>query len=200
MEDRASRLLNEEVVNDFANGHLAHLVDRLGFFLVEPDFERITALISEHRMEFQNPVTRDGVAQALDLPRDFTQDDILRMVFLGDETTLVGNLVTHLLAGSPNDVKAGQKLAKFESADLTGLAVLETVFLYVSGEKAHHAKVGSFPTKKTREALGSDLHVLENLMKRVEAAREYRLRLITLERSLAVHDFAYAFLSERDNR
>ena len=56
------------------------------------------------------------------------------------------------------------------------------------------AKIGSFPTKATREALAPVIDRIEQWMARVEEARAARLALAAMQKTRALHDFAQAFL------
>ena len=79
--------------------------------------------------------------------------------------------------------------------DFDALPVLEGVFL--TGEKTKEpfsAKTGSFPTKACREGLAHLMPRIEDLMLRVEAARERRVGLVAMEKTRALHDFARIFL------
>ena len=58
------------------------------------------------------------------------------------------------------------------------------------------AKIGSLPTKATREKLGPLLAPFEDLMARVEDARPRRLALLAAQRTSALHAFAARFLPD----
>src|SRR5690606_3748009 len=57
------------------------------------------------------------------------------------------------------------------------------------------AKLGAFPTKALRQALGPVQDDLERLMRRVEAVRPDRIALALLRKTEALHRFPRAFLS-----
>ncbi|HEY6918423.1 MAG TPA: double-strand break repair helicase AddA, partial [Tabrizicola sp.] len=78
------------------------------------------------------------------------------------------------------------------------LMVLEECLLNKGGSadpsKHFAAKIGAFPTKPVQPLLGELIDPLNNLMARVEGARARRIALSAAEKTLALHDFAAAFL------
>jgi len=159
----------------------------------------LAAEIAARREAFAAPLDGARLQRALGLPEGYDEATLLGEVFSGDEPALWRVLLPALEAGSTNDAKAAGKLREIDPArpDRAALEALEGVFLY--GEKARagpfSAKIGAFPTKGTRAALGPALEALEALMERVGAARERRLALDLAERCIALHGFARPFLA-----
>jgi ATP-dependent helicase/nuclease subunit A len=195
MEDRTARLLRSEIVEDLASGPQAGAVHAIARHYSGESFDALTSEIARHRAGFAQGVSDADLAAVFDLPAHLGMADIEARVFLGDERRLLDDLIAALKAGSPNDAKAATKLDRIGALDQTALPVLEDVFLTgVSAKSPFSAKIGSFPTKATREALGDVIDRIEQWMARVEEARTARLALASMQKTRALHDFAQAFL------
>ncbi len=202
MEDRSAALLREEILEDFAEGPNAHLVEDIARFVTDTGFERLTAAITQKRDLFAQPLNWASLLEKFDLPPGFDDADLLRQVFLGGEVELIQSLQQPLIESGGNNAKAADKLAAFGAPVLAQLPILEGVLLTgKSAKEPFTAKIGSFPTKALREGpLAGKMPQLEDLMRRVEAARQQRLALIAAQKSLVLHQFASAFLPEYERR
>jgi len=202
MDDRAARLMRAEIVEEMADTLAPGAVRRLTEVQDGEDFTKLVEQIARHRGAFTPPLGGAEVWPMFGLPPGFGKPDLLAGVFLGDEARLVADLVPLLLAGTKTDGQAADVLSKLDLAapDLATLIGLEGVLLHKGGskdpEKHFAAKIGDFPTKETRPMLGGLIDPLNGLMSRVEAARRLRLSLATAEKTLALHQFAAAFLPE----
>ncbi|MBK1636154.1 double-strand break repair helicase AddA, partial [Rhodovulum adriaticum] len=196
MDDRAAKRLRADIVQDIADGPDRDALAGLAALYTGADLDALTGEIVRHRDAIPLPPDADAIWSSLGLPRGMDAAAILRGVFTADVAPLMARVIPALQAGSTNDHKAAAKLAPldFTAPDMATLAALEGPLLFASGAKAGQAKIGSFPTKDTRTALGPDLPALEDLMQRVETARTQRLALAAAERTLALHRFAAAFL------
>ena len=201
MEDRAAVLLRSEIVEDFAVGPNADVVDAVAQHITDTDFSTFTTALAQNRGAFAIPLNRDELLGVFDLPLGFSNDGLERAVYLGDEAELLRRLCLVLANGGKMDQKAAASLAAIQAPDLSDLARLEGVFLTGSGAKEpFSAKLGTFPSKALREAHGDLMSELEPFMLRVEAARQQRLGLAAVQKSLALHSFAKAFLPEYERR
>ncbi|MGL4235240.1 double-strand break repair helicase AddA [Tabrizicola sp.] len=202
MDDRAAKLMRAEIVEELADGPSAGVVRRLAEVQNGEDFGKLVEQISSQRAGFAKPVGAADIWPLYDLPLGFTQGDILADVFFGDEARWMSGVVDVLAGGSVTDAKAATALRPldFTAPASSTLTILEDWLLTKDGGKdpATHftAKIGSFPTKDTRPRLGDLIDPLNNLMARVEAARAKRIALAAAEKTLALHDFAAAFLPE----
>ena len=202
MDDRSAVLLRDEVIEALADGPKAALLDRIARHSTDADFHALCAAITRHRAGFDPALDLPGARALFGLPGDVTPESLLAEVFLGDEADLMAAVIPALLAGSTNDVKAGEKLRALvpDAPSLDDLLILEKVLL--TGATAQSgpftAKTGSFPTKATRAALTPLMPRLEALMRRVEAARPRRIALAASDKTLALHRFAGAFLPAYD--
>jgi ATP-dependent helicase/nuclease subunit A len=201
MEDRAAELLQAEIVEDFARGPQAKLVDEVARFLTDTGFGGLTGAIVQRRDAFLNPLDAEDLWRKLGLPAGFDETRLEQQVFLGGEAELIGDLRIALAAGSTADIRNGEKLSVIDKSHLFDLPVLESVFLTGPGAKTpFSAKLGSFPTKATQTANPGLMPALEDLMLRVEDARSLRIALAAAQKSQALHAFAAAFLPEYARR
>ncbi|OWJ76143.1 double-strand break repair helicase AddA [Haematobacter genomosp. 1] len=203
IDDRAAELLREEVIETLADDprHVA-AVDGVAALWTGDSLRDLVAQICQHRAAFADPLDRRAAFTLFGLPEAFTAADVLADVCLGNEGDLCRELIAALETGGATDLSAATKLraARFDPMGLGTLAVLEGVFLTgAAAKEPFTAKIGSFPTKATRARVPR-MAMVEDLMKRVEAARARRLALVAAERAAALHRFAAAFLPEYDRR
>ncbi|MCW1918883.1 double-strand break repair helicase AddA [Rhodobacter sp. KR11] len=182
MDDRAAKMLRADLLEEMATQVPAPLSQAARYFSGD-GFPGLLADIAGYPDGFDGtPFAPDSAA------------DLLAEVFLGDESDLLAAVLPILAAGSANDVKAAENLTRV-TPSLEGLQALEGVLLTGSSAKEPFtAKLGSFPTKATQGKLGTLLPRLEDLMRRVEAARPRRLALYAAEKTAALAGLARAFL------
>ncbi|WP_171230164.1 double-strand break repair helicase AddA [Ruegeria sp. HKCCA4008] len=202
MEDRAAALLREEIVEDFAAGPQAGLIEDVARFVTDTGFEKLTAAITQKRSLFAQPLEWSDLLKRFDLPAGFDETALLARVFLGGEVELIQSIVPALTESGGNNAKAAAKLAAFNEARLKHLPMLESVFLTGKGAKEPFtAKLNAFPTKPLREgALADRMPQIEAFMQRIETAREQRLALVAAQKTAVLHRFAAAFLPEYERR
>jgi len=197
MDERSAARLRQDILDDMAEGAPAAAFDGVAAWLSGDSLEKLTAEVVKHRGDFDLAVGADQIWGWFGLPAGLGEADVLRAAFPGGEAELIARLMPLLLAGSSNDRKEAAKLQVLDLATPTveTLAGLEGVLLTgAAAKQPFSAKTGSFPTKTTRDALGSDLDTLEALMLRVEASRGQRVALLAARKTLALHQFAAAFL------
>ncbi|MBJ6371994.1 double-strand break repair helicase AddA [Sedimentitalea arenosa] len=200
MESRAAELLQAEIIEDFAQGSQAVLIDDLARHMTDTGFDALTQSLVQNATAFAEPLDLPALLESLDLPRDLSEEHLRTTVFAGDEANLLDRLRAALLTGSTNDQKAAAALADLGEPKLADLPVLEGVFLTKTGANAGLAKLGKFPTKAVQSAHPALMPPLDAFMQRVEEARPLRLGLATAQKALALHRFAAAFLPEYARR
>ena len=201
MEDRAAALLREEINDRMADGPDAGLVENIARHFTGESLEGLTSAIVHGADAFRAPVDRADLARAFEVDPDLDEDSLLRSVFLGGEDQLLQSLITALRSGGAMDNKAADKLQTLTVLDMSALPALEGVFLTGSGAKEpFSAKIGSFPTKKVQKDNPELIAQVEPLMLRVEAARDQRLALGAINRSLALHAFGFRFLQHYEEQ
>jgi ATP-dependent helicase/nuclease subunit A len=191
MDDRTAAHLREAVLDEISSGPDGGIIDRIGGYISEGGIVELTTEIVRHRDRFSaRPDKRH-----FNLPDHVDEKSVLSLAFLGDEANLIAAIVPALAAGSKTDQGAAKKLAPVRGSALESLEVLENVFLTGgSAKEPFSAKIGSFPTKATREAISELMPALEAFMGRVEGARDVRIALAAYRRTEALHDFAALFL------
>ncbi len=201
MEERAATLMQAEIVQEIARSPQRNVLERVAQHFTGDDFAALTGAITGHRTSFANPLRRSEVAEALGLPGDYDQAQLLSEVFLGTEEEDLARLIAAMRTGGSTDNKNAEKLMPARVGTLSALPVLESVFLTGSGAKEPFcAKVGSVPTKATQKAHPDLMDRIEPLMLRVEDSRKRRLALMAAEKTAALHDFARVFLPEYEAR
>ncbi len=191
MDDRTAAHLREAVLDEISSSPDGGIIDRIGGYISEGGIVDLTNEIVRHRDRFAaRPDKRH-----FNLPDHADEKSVLSLAFLGDEANLIAAIVPALAAGSKTDQGAAKKLAPIRGSTLESLEVLENVFLTGgSAKEPFSAKIGSFPTKATREAISELMPALEAFMGRVEEARDLRIALSAYRRTEALHDFAALFL------
>lgn len=197
MDDHAARLLRADIVESMAQGPDRPLVADLARHL-SGDLDKLTGEIVSNAAKFVDTLSREDAFALFDLPPGFSESELTASAFNGDEPAILKALLPALAAGSVNDVKAHDRLAPLRDVTLAALPLLENVFL--TGESAKSpftAKIDAFPTKATRDRLDPDiLDALNAFMQRVEDARANRIALAAARKTLALHGFARAFLTQ----
>lgn len=200
MDERAAKLLREDIVADLASGSKSDVIAALAAIYTGEDFSALTAEIARHSDALSPPLDAAGCLTLFGLPPGFTAIDLLDEVFLGGEAGLLSDTADILMTGSTKDQQAGAKLAALRGArqDLTMLAALEEVLLFSGNVKEESkrftAKGDQLATKATQPKLAALSPALHALMLRVEAARPRRLALAAADRTARLHSFAAAFL------
>ena len=204
MEDRASALLRAEVVEQIAMGPEAGVVDQLARHFTEADFDRFLKEIAAKRGLFDALPDDVELRRTFDLAAGLTAEVLLQSVLPEGTSDLIGRLRALCLTGSSNDMKEARKLAGFTTDDTPGwadLIILEDVFLTGEGAKIpFSAKLGTFPTKATRQKALTLMDQVEPLMEAVELARADRIKLMALDRTRALHGFAGVFIRAYEQR
>jgi ATP-dependent helicase/nuclease subunit A len=200
LEDRAQRLLLDEVLEALAEGPEAPLVENLARHAGADDLAGLAAEIARSRARFAARAPQlDTWRARFGLPAGYDETRLLAEAFTGGEAALVAALAPILAAGGSRDAGAAARLAALDLAapGAAALAGLEGVLLYGATAAAPFgAKVGDFPTKALREGAAAPLMPeLEALMRRVEAARARRVALAAARRTHALHAFAVPFLA-----
>ena len=204
MDDRAAKLLREEIVEELADGPNVWLIDGVAHYYSGEDFSALTREIVKHKEAFAKKPDSAKVWQRFGLDPGVSEVDVIRSVVLGQENDLLRAIVPLLRTGSVTDAKAAEKLASVnpDNITLSDLTVFEDVFLFGPTAKAgaFSAKIGKFPTQKTLASLAGWRMPLDDLMARVAAARKIRISLYSAQKTLALHEFASVFLAEYDTR
>ena len=203
IEDRAAKLLREEIVEELANGDFAHVVHGIARHYTGDDFGKLMGEILKNREALAAPVEQSDVWAQFGLPKGFDAERLLSDAFLGGERELVTALVPILEASEKaTDRKAAKSLAAIDLTQLNQSALdqLISVFLTQSGKTPFTAKIGSFPTKDIRDFNPEVVANLNALMARVEAAKERQNCLNAAQRTFALREYSAIFLPRYEAR
>jgi ATP-dependent helicase/nuclease subunit A len=199
MDDRAARMLRDEIVEEMATGPSSYLVTAVARLMSDADFGALTAEMARARSGLAHPLSRDGALALFGLPPGTGAASLLADVLPQGSADFLTEAATVIGTGTVTDASTARRLAAAATAprDLALLAELESFLLYgAKADSPFGAKIGAVPTKTTRGKLGPLLDPLNELMARVEEARPRRIALMAAERALALHDFAAVFLPD----
>ena len=195
MEDRAGILLRSEILDSLASGPHRDAVAGVAAYLTDESFEDIARDIAARSDSFAAPLPDAELNALFGLPPGFDTAALLDHAIPPDGAAILQRILPALAAGSSTDARAAERLSGLDLTGVGALEVLEGVFLSgASAKEPFCAKIGSFPTKATRGALGAAMDPLEGWMRRVESARPLRLGLDAARRLRALHDFSSVFL------
>ncbi|MFN7050882.1 MAG: UvrD-helicase domain-containing protein, partial [Gemmobacter sp.] len=198
LDDRAAKLLREEIVEEMADHLAPEAVEALARLYTGEDFSQLSAEVARQGDGFDPPLDAAGCRALFDLPPDASAETLVAEVLLGGEAELLAETAPILATGSANDVKLAAKIAGIAIAPGLGtLATLESALLFGESKvegKSYTAKLSGLATKATAPRLAHLQDRLDALMLRVEAARPRRLALVAADRTAALHRFAAAFL------
>jgi len=198
LDERGSEKLREDVLENIANGPGADVVKEIAVHFTGEDFSDLTQEIVKHQQPLSAAPRKATVWQQAGLSAGYDLHQLMSETFQGDEIALLRDLVSALRQSSAKTEPAlAEKLAVMVGEHPTPalLDFLISMLLLGPGAKTPYAaKIDQFPTKAVREN-NPDLSArLNDLMVRVETARENRNRLHAAERTFALRNFASLYL------
>ncbi|MCY4303770.1 MAG: double-strand break repair helicase AddA [Aestuariivita sp.] len=200
MEERATKLLRAEIIENLAESKDASLVAQVARHPGGEDLDQITSAISGYRQKFNLKFSKPDIYQLFGLNEDFNSQDIEVNLFHGDERKLLHTLIEVMSEGTITDKKNAEKLSSIRELNIDACPILESVFL--TGAQASDpfsAKIDKVPTKKTL-ALFRHNEALRKFMRRIEDARQKRVALQSAEMTFDLHQFAGVFLVEYEKQ
>jgi ATP-dependent helicase/nuclease subunit A len=203
IDDRARRLMIEEILDDMASGPDAPAVEAVARHHTGETLADLADEVARNRRLFDAAKDAAGWWAAFGLPPEYDEAALLAEVFRGDERSYVDAILPRLDPQARNEKAAHAALSAVGALApprLGDLALFEVAGL--TGAKASapfSAKTLSsaqpFPKKATREALGACLDGWDEFLTRVEQGRARRVALLAARRALALQDFALPFLA-----
>ncbi len=205
MDDRAAKLMRDEIVEELAAGADVAAVDAIAGIFSGDDLSGLLGILCRNSDAFSVPLDKAEALGLFGLPAGFDTDALIGDTIQPGDMDALRNLIPMLLASGSRDAGAGGKLDVAVAGPLTTgtLAALEDVLLYGAKAKAgaFAPKIGDFPTKGLREGPAAGLMPgIDALMQRVADGRNRRLALAAAEKTLALHRFAGAFLPRYEAR
>jgi ATP-dependent helicase/nuclease subunit A len=202
LDDRAARLLRENIVEELADFRAPELMAELARAYSGEDFNALLAQVAGKRAGFAPPMTEEQFGRLFEINPGDSFDVILSDVFLGAEADLAECILPALRSGSTTDLRTAEKLAALDLVNPTVATLLAIEDLFLSGAKTKSpfsAKIDTLPTKATRAVISDHLQHLNDLMARVEAARPRRTALQAVQKTVLLHQFAATFLPLYEN-
>ena len=200
LDDRAARLLRAQLIEEMAETRAPEVMREVAAIYTGEDFTALMEQVASARHSFGRIPPDAEIKAAFGLHPDDTEARLLAETFIGNEPTLIAQLLPILQASGPLDQGAARRLSAVNLAQpgLGDIAMLEKVLLH-SDEvkdvaKRETAKTDAFPTKDARAAFADRMDQLNGLMLRIEAARPRRIGLEAFRKTRALHRFAGAFL------
>ena len=200
MDDHDMNRLIYQIVQSMAEGPQAALLDGLAAQLGGADsLRKVVLQVVSNRGAFpQHPLPWLRLLERFSLPPTITEQALIEQVFQRGDLDLLAQLRTRLEESSgKRDQGAAKKLLSLavDNPTVADMALLEGVFLNgPAAKEPYAAKIGKFPAKALRQTIAPLMPALEALMMRVEQARPQRLGLAAAQRSMALQNFAAAFL------
>lgn len=196
IEERAAELLRADVVDTMADGEDADLVRGLAQHYTAEDFSKLTAEIAGKRENFASPINWPDTLALFDQPGDLDAAAIEAAAFGATDLDLLTLVIGAMRqAGGPTNEKNAANLTEITSLNISALPILEGIFLTGSGAKnPFSAKIDALPTKPAQKLIADHMPALNDLMERIEQAREPRLALAAAQKTFALHHFAQGFL------
>jgi ATP-dependent helicase/nuclease subunit A len=196
IDDRAAQLLREQILDDMASGPDADLIADIARIASNEPLQVLAESIVGQRDGFSPALTRADLVQRYGLSPHQTLDTLASEVFRGNELAFLAELVSDLRTGGATDIKLADAIVQAQTGGLDAVLALESVVLTQQGTISQRVP----PTVKLRKGpLAASVNRLEDLYKRVEAARDTRLALEAVDRDATLHRFADAFLKRYED-
>ncbi|WP_347311701.1 double-strand break repair helicase AddA [Defluviimonas sp. SAOS-178_SWC] len=204
MDDRAAKLMRDEIVEELAAGADVAAVDAISGIFSGEDLSGLLGTLCRMSDAFSEPLDRAGALGLFGLPAEFDAAAAIATAFDGSEAALISSVVPILRLQSKTVVDLANLLAGVDTVNrpVEAFDSLCSAFLYrqSGGGYRAEAKTGSVPTKNAQKALGPLLDAFHALMNRVADAFSLLQTLAAAEKTLALHRFATAFLPRYETR
>ena len=200
MDDRVAATLRDEVASDIAATR-PDLVDEIGTIWSGDDLSALTKEIVARRDAFGgHEAARFRACLGLSSGDDI--EACMARVFTTEAVAALRALIRATDGAEKTDGRVFDALSALllDTPAPADLSVLEGLFLTGAGAAAPHtAKIGKVPTKARRAGMDpGHADALDRLMQTVEETRGIRLSLALLDKCVALHRFADAFLDGYD--
>ena len=198
MDDRAAKLLRDDILDAMAEGADRNAVDQMARYLTD-DVAKLAAEIVKNKAQFLTEPDEAVLRERLGRAATSELNDLFNEVFSANDNVLLTELVRDLPKGGPTDKKTEQMLAPLAKRPLSAadLPVLEKVFLALSSSQK--AKIGKVPSQSCWAKDDPRREPLNNLMERIDATRQTRLALLALDKTKALYGFAMPFIASYED-
>ncbi|WP_420861775.1 double-strand break repair helicase AddA [Algirhabdus cladophorae] len=200
MEDRTAKILRNDVVEQMAKGHDRAVIDALAQYHSGEDFENLTAEVMRHK-DTICAMTKEKIWAELDLTQDVTAQDLVNEITTGVTAGWWNTLLETLISAGKTSEKLAHKLATIDVSNPQPKDLAVFYDVCIGADNA--SKSSSYPPKsqvKVIAKLESILAGLHDLMDRAADAKQKELSQKLGYRTLALIDFAKAFVPAYEAR
>ncbi|MGR3572376.1 double-strand break repair helicase AddA [Brevirhabdus sp.] len=198
MDDRAGKILRDEVLEELADGPHVGLVDGIARHLSGDDPADLLQEIAANAELFARPLEPADLKQALGLARDANAVQACAIAFDGGEADLLAT-VCPLLDGESPTMKTLARALRGLDMTSPGLSEHEALCALML-RKADDLPKPSLLTKNARKALGPLADEVMALAQRVADAKLHLQAIDAAEKARCLCDFARVFLPEYEDR
>jgi len=197
IDERTSEALILDVIDQIADGPDGHVINGLAQHHSSDDLLSLCLEVSKHRKDLLEPV---NAWHLFGLEEGYNHDNVLRDFFVENDAVLIEKIADAMLHGSKTDNSGAAAFKQASALDEQALNLLEKAFIYQSGAKDGTPKIDNFPSKGARDYLGPVQDDVNDLMTRVELARERRYSIFAARKNEALYNFARVFLPAFEKR
>lgn len=197
MDDLTARSLRTEVLDQIVSGPDAKSIQQVLSHFSGADIDDLAQEVSKDFDRLEKRPDDAALRSSLGLTANVDEQLILNHVFDDDAIDTLKAWLPILQSGSATEIKAASALAKIDLSQprLNNLEQLEAFSLFGATAKTPFGpKIGSFPTKGSRDSHPDLTERLNQVMQSVADIRQDRLALITYRRTAALFDFAATYL------
>lgn len=196
MDDRSADMVQADLLDQLASGPDQPRFDQIAALLGEGELARLTKQVIGARASFEQPLGRGALCAEMDIDPGMTLDHLIDDTFAPGDAAFLQAIRDGLLTREKTDLAHGQRLEGLDlnAPSLGWMSVLEGMMLFGGTTKTAEpfsAKIGKWPTAAGRKLFSDDqIDALDGLMARIEGARQTRVALEAVEKSVALHAFA----------
>ena len=197
IDERSGKKLRADILETLADGSDTCAFDAMATYLPGDDPDSLMREISSNRARFLPVQTAQDIWKAFALPDGYSKADYFKAVWPDWADEVMHDLVRALATGGVTDNKNSEliKNLSLEEPSMKAAQILENMFVYGdSTKKPNTAKLDRFPTNSVRQAHPDLMEAVDDLMLRFEGEKANRQALATCLKTLALHQFAQAFL------
>lgn len=198
MDERSAKLLRGEILDEIALRE-PDAMAAIAAHYTGAEIDKLLAEIDRNRHLFETPPSETELRNLFGVSQTANAQSLLADVFLGGEADLIAGLLPALKLGKSTDTKLATNLSRL---DLTrpNLSVLQQLegLLLTKGGNAPFTPKTSPPTKNIRDEMPDAAASYKAFQERVASARTTRIALAVSAKTLALHQFAQAYLPRLD--
>lgn len=195
MDDRQAQLLRADILDQLVEGESAEVVKAVLPYLNDQRLDALAGEVLKHRDKLGKGATTAEIGVLFDLNEDASAGDAVQIAFVGGEKGLVDDIIDASSGLTATYKKFGSELAqlRLDAPEFADLEALFSRLLYTDKT----SKSRNFPQANHTKAVDAYAHLADDLhgwMDRTEQAYQHILTVQARDRTLALYDFAAAFI------